>query len=315
MEEAIRIGEEVRAALEAGRPVVALETSVVAHGLPSPLNLEAARRCSAAVRAGGAVPAVVGVLAGRIVAGLDEGEVARLGAAGGSAAKAQARDLAALAVRGCDGGTTVSATVAIAGLLGIRVVATGGIGGVHRVVRGAPHVGASDVSADLDELARQPVCVVSAGPKAILDVASTAEALETRGVPVVGLGTSEMPAFYADASGVALEHRVDDEAAVAALLRIHWGTLRRREGVLLFVPPPKPIDRQRVEEAVEQGLGEVVAKRIGGKAITPYLLDAVARVTHGTSVEANLALLEQNAGVAGRVAAALAERPGAGGLS
>src|SRR5512138_3133340 len=211
MREAIHVAEEVREALAAGRPVVALETSVVAHGLPSPLNLDASRRCAAAVRASGAVPAVVGLVEGRIIAGLSEDEVARLGAAGGRAAKAQARDLAPLVVAGRDGGTTVSATVAVAGLLGIRVMATGGIGGVHRIPEGSGGSTPLDVSADLDELARQPVCVVSAGPKVILDLPATAEALETRGVPAIGLRTSEMPAFYVDASGVALEHRAEDE--------------------------------------------------------------------------------------------------------
>lgn len=302
---AIRVSGEVREALAAGRPVVALETSVVAHGLPSPLNLEAARRCTAAVRAAGAVPAVVGVLGGQIVAGLGDAEVARLGAPDRRVAKAQARDLAALAAAGLDGGTTVSATVAVAGLLGIRVMATGGIGGVHRVLAGEPRAASLDVSADLDEIARQPVCVVSAGPKAILDLPATAEALETRGVPVVGLGTGEMPAFYTPASGVALEHRVEDEGQLARLLRIHWDGLRRREGVLLFVPPPVQVEAGRVEAAVEAGLGEAAARRVGGKDATPFLLEKVARATEGGSVQANLALLERNAAVAGRLAAAL----------
>lgn len=308
MEESIRVADEVREALEAGRPLVALETSVVAHGLPSPSNLDAARRCIARVRAAGAVPAVVGVVAGRIVVGLTDAELVRLAAPGGRVAKAQARDLAPLAVAGRDGGTTVSATVAVAGRIGIRVMATGGIGGVHRLPAGEPCPAAGDVSADLDELARQQVCVVSSGPKAILDLAATAEALETRGIPVVGFGTAEMPAFYAEASGVALEHRVEDERQAAALLGLHWDGLRRREGVLLFVPPPRPVAREAVEAAVEEGLAEARARGVRGKAVTPFLLEAVARATGGKSRDANLALLERNAEVAGRVAVALAAR-------
>lgn len=304
----MRVAGEVREALETGRPVVALETSVVAHGLPSPHNLDAARRCSEAVREAGAVPAVVGVLAGRIVVGLADEEIRQLAAAGRGAAKAQARDLAALVVAGKDGGTTVSATVAVAGRLGIRVVATGGIGGVHRVPDGGGTSAPLDVSADLDELARQPVCVVSAGPKIILDLPATAEALETRGVPVVGLRTSEMPAFYVEGSGVALEHRAEDERQAAALLDVHWRVLRRREGVLVFVPPPEPLPRDRVEGAVASGLAEARARGVHGKEATPFLLDAVARATEGRAVGANLALLERNAGVAGRIAVALAAR-------
>lgn len=308
MDEAIRVAAEVREALASGRPVVALETSVVAHGLPAPHNLDAARRSVAAVRAAGAVPAVIGILGGRVVVGLGEEELARLADPAGRPAKAQARDLAALRVGRRDGGTTVSATVAIAGRAGIRVVATGGIGGVHRVLPGAPAAAAGDVSADLDEVARRPVCVVSSGPKAILDLAATAEALETRGVPVLGLGTSEMPAFYAERSGVALEHRAEDEAQVAAILDAHWGALGRLEGVLVFVPPPEPLARERVEAAVVAGLAEAAARGVHGKEATPFLLEAVARATGGRAVAANLALLERNALVAGKIAAALSAR-------
>lgn len=304
----MRFSGEVREALGAGRPLVALETSVVAHGLPSPLNLEAMRRCVERVRAAGAVPAIVGVLGGEIVVGLEELELQRLAAPGARPAKAQARDLAALLVARTDAGTTVSATVAVAALLGIRVVATGGIGGVHRLQPDDPPPAAGDVSADLDELARQPVCVVSAGPKAILDLHATAEALETRGVPMVGFGTSELPAFYADASGIPLEHRVDDERAAAALLQLHWGLLRRREGVLLLVPPPRPVGREVVEAAVSAGLADARARGVRGKAVTPFLLEAVARATGGRARDANLALLERNAEVAGRLAVAFAAR-------
>jgi pseudouridine-5'-phosphate glycosidase len=301
-----RIAEEVREALAAGRPVVALETSVVAHGLPRPDNLEAARRCAAAVRSGGAVPAAVGLVGGAVVVGADEADLARLADPALRPAKAGARDLAALIAAGRDAGTTVSATAAIAARVGIRVFATGGIGGVHRLTPGVPPAGAEDVSADLAELARTPVCVVSAGPKAILDLPATAEALESLGIPAVGWRTSELPAFYSDGSGVPLEHRVEDAGQVARLLRVHWDELGRREGVLLLVPPPEPVPREVVEAAVADALEEGLARGVRGKAVTPFLLEAVARATAGRARLANLALLERNAAVAGEIARALA---------
>jgi pseudouridine-5'-phosphate glycosidase len=301
-----RIADEVREALASGGPVVALETSVVAQGLPPPHNLDAARRCAAAVRAGGAVPAAIAVLDGAIVVGASEAELARLADPARSPAKASVRDVAALVAGGRDAGTTVSATAAIAARVGIRVFATGGIGGVHRIAAGEPPAGAADVSADLGELSRSPVCVVCAGPKAILDLAATAEALETLGIPVLGWRTSELPAFYSDGSGVPLEHRVEDAAHAARVLAIHWGALARREGVVLAVPPPEPVPREAIEAAVASALADARARGVRGKAVTPFLLDAVARATHGRARAANLALLERNAGVASEVAAALA---------
>jgi pseudouridine-5'-phosphate glycosidase len=308
--EPLHVADEVRAALADGRPVVALETSVVAHGLPPPHGLDAARLQAAAVRRAGAVPAAIAVVGGRIVAGASEADLARLADPAAGAAKAGARDLAALAAAGRDAGTTVSATAAVAARAGIRVFATGGIGGVHRLLAGDPPAGAADVSADLAELTRSPVCVVSAGPKAILDLPATAEALETLGVPAIGWRTSELPAFYSDGSGVALEHRVEDAAAAARLLALHWRGLGRREGVLLLVPPPAPLPRAEVEAAIAGALEAARARGARGKAATPFLLDAVARATGGRSRAANLELLERNAEVAGAVAAALASLPG-----
>jgi pseudouridine-5'-phosphate glycosidase len=299
------MADEVREALAAGRPVVALETSVVAHGLPPPHGLDAARRCAAAVRAAGAVPAAVAVLGGAVVIGASEAELERLAGAAGPPAKAAARDLAPLVLAGRDAGTTVSATVAVSARAGIRVFATGGVGGVHRVAPHEPARGAGDVSADLAEIARCRVCVVSAGPKVILDLAATAEALETLGVPVVGWRTSELPAFYSDASGIALEHRVEDAAQAARLLALHWEGLGRGEGVLVVVPPPSPVPREVVEAALAAALADARARGVGGKAVTPFLLEAVARATRGRAREANLALLERNAAVAGEIAAAL----------
>jgi pseudouridine-5'-phosphate glycosidase len=286
---------------------VALETSVVAHGLPTPTNLEAARRCEAAVRAAGAVPATIALLGGVAVIGATEAEVARLADPGRRAAKASARDLAALLAAGSDAGTTVSGTVALAAYAGIRVMATGGIGGVHRMAAGEPAAGAADVSADLLEIARRRVCVVSAGPKAILDVPATAEALETLGIPAIGWRTSELPAFYVAESGVALEHRVEDAATAARLLGLHWTVLGREEGVLLFVEPPSPLPREVVEAAIAGALAEARSRGVRGKAVTPFLLEAVSRATHGKAREANLSLLAHDAAIAGEIAAALAE--------
>jgi pseudouridine-5'-phosphate glycosidase len=300
------VSEEVRAAFADGRPVVALETSVVAQGLPPPENLEAVRRMDAAIRSGGAVPAAVAVLAGSLVVGASSEEVARLADPSRRPAKAAARDLAPLLAAGRDAGTTVSATAWAAARAGIRVFATGGIGGVHRVPADEAPAGAADVSADLAEIARTRVCVVSAGPKAILDLRATAEALETLGVPTLGWRTGEMPAFYSDGSGVALEHRVEDGAAAARVLRLHWDALGRGEGVLVFVPPPEAVAREVVEAAIAAALADARARAVRGKAVTPFLLDAVSRATQGRSRRANLALLERNATVAAEIAAALA---------
>jgi pseudouridine-5'-phosphate glycosidase len=304
----MRMSDEVRDALAHGRPVVALETSVVAHGLPPPHNLEAARRCAAAVRAAGAVPAAVAVLDGELRIGLGEEDLARLADPARRPAKAATRDLAALLAAGRDAGTTVSATAAVAARAGIRVFATGGIGGVHRVAPEEPPAAAGDVSADLAELTRAPVCVVSAGPKAILDLRATAEALETLGIPAIGWRTSELPAFYSGGSGVPLEHRVEDAAQAARLLRLHWEELGRREAVLLLVPPPEAVSREVIEAAVTAAAEEARARGVRGKAVTPFLLDSVARATQGRARTANLALLERNAAIAGEVAAALAAR-------
>lgn len=301
-----RRSPEVAAALEAGLPVVALETSVLAQGLPPPYNLEAARRCEAAVRAAGAIPAAVAILDGRVVVGASPEELARLADPARRPAKAGARDLAPLLAARQDAATTVSATAAVAARVGIRLFATGGIGGVHRRLPWDRPAAAGDVSADLAELARSPVCVVSAGPKAILDLEATAEALETLGVPVLGFGTSELPAFYAASSGLALEHRVEDAAGAAEALRIHWDGLGRREGVLLCVAPPAPLAAAEVEAAVAGALEAARRRGVTGKAATPFLLAAVAEATGGRARDANLALLENNARVAAEVAVALA---------
>jgi pseudouridine-5'-phosphate glycosidase len=296
----IRIAEEVR---RAGVRAVALETRVVAQGLPPPQNLEIAQRCARAVREAGAVPAAVAVIGGQIVVGASDEDLARLADPARRPGKAGSRDLAALCASGADAGTTVSATCAIAALAGLRVFATGGIGGVHR--RSDP-AEAADVSSDLLEMSRRAICVVSAGPKAILDVPATAEALETLGVPVIGYRTSELPAFYTEGSGIALEHRVEDAAQMAKLLRVHWEGLGLGTGVLLAVPPPSPLPRAEIEAAISAALAEARTRRLPGKEVTPFLLARVAEETEGRSLRANMLLLENNARVAAEVAVALA---------
>ena len=296
------VGEEVASALRERTPVVALETSVVAQGLPPPLNLEAARRCAAAVRAHRAVPAAIGVVGGDVVIGCSDADLQRLGDPARKPLKAGARDLAAVIARKQDAGTTVSATCAIAERIGIRVFATGGIGGVHRRVEALEP---PDVSADLGEIARRRVCVVCAGPKAILDLAATAEMLESLGVPVWGFRTSELPAFFTEGSGVALEHRFEDAAGVALGLKTHWDVLESAGGVVVCVRPPSPLPREEVEGAIEQAVRDAAARRLPGKEVTPFLLAYLASRTRGRTQSANLDLLENNARVAAEIAAAM----------
>ena len=290
---------ELREALRAGRPVVALETAVLTHGLPRPRNLEAVRRMAAAVRVNGAFPAVIAVIDGQITAGLTDQQLERL-ANDDSAAKASARDLAVLAATGRSAGTTVAATLCVCRMLGLRVFATGGIGGVHRGWTGRP-----DVSADLLELARTQACVVASGAKSILDLPATLEALETLGVPVIGFATERFPQFSSTGSDdLRVPHRLDDLADVARSCAIHWGQFRNPGAVLLANPIPAAhaIPHDEMETIVEQAEREAHSRGIRGPAVTPFLLDAVARSTAGRSIEANLALLESNATLAARVA-------------
>ena len=298
----IEVSAEVREAIARGI-AVALETSVVAQGLPPPHNLEAARRCASAVRDGGGVPVAIGIIAGRIVVGASHADLERLADPAARAAKAGVRDVAAVCAAGRDAGTTVSATCAIAAQAGIRVFATGGIGGVHRRVAPSEPL---DVSSDLLELSRQRVCVVCAGPKAILDLAATSEALEALGVPVLGFRTSELPAFYTESSGIQLEHRFDDPSSVARALRVHWDELRQPGGVLVCVAPPSPVPRASLERAIADALQDAARRNIAGKETTPFLLASVAKASSGRTVAANLDLLENNARIAGQIAAALA---------
>ena len=304
MRELIQIAPEVQEALQRGA-AVALETSVVAQGLPFPANLDSARRCAAAVREAGAVPAAIALLDGKIVVGATEAQLERLGDPKNKPAKAGVRDLAALLANRRDAGTTVSATCALAELAGLRIFATGGIGGVHRRAPGGPEGEPLDVSSDLYELSRRRVCVVCAGPKSILDLPATSELLEALGVPVIGLGTRELPAFYSDRSGIPLEHSFDEPAGIARLLRLHWELLKLDTGVLVVAPPPSPLPQAEVEAAIEAALRDARAQKLTGKETTPFLLGRVSKATAGRTQAANLALLENNARLAGRIAAAL----------
>jgi pseudouridine-5'-phosphate glycosidase len=297
-----RYSAEVQSALEARRPLVALETSVVAQGLPYPENLQAARTCEEAVRRAGAVPAAIALLDGEIRVGLSADEMRRLAEGKEKLVKVGSRDLP-MALAGLrSGGTTVSATCEVAAALGIRVFATGGIGGVHR--------GASehfDISQDLWALSRFPVAVVCAGAKSVLDLPKTMEVLETVAVPVIGVGTSELPSFFSTGSGIPLEHRVEGAEQGAQLMRARFDALGQG-GILFTVPPPEEValPRSEVELHLAQALGLASQQGITGKAVTPFLLTELAKRTGGKSMAANLALLANNANFAGRLAVAYA---------
>jgi pseudouridine-5'-phosphate glycosidase len=310
---------EVADALAAGRPVVALESTLISHGLPYPDNLAVARASEAAVRESGAVPATVAIHEGRIHVGLADADLEALATAPtGSVLKAARPNLAFALVRAGWAATTVSATMIAAAAAGIRVFATGGIGGVHRGALGGGGRPASlDISVDLEELARAPVAVVCAGPKAILDLPLTLEFLETRGVPVVAIGQDEMPGFFSRGSGVRAPSSVADEAAAARLVAAHLG-LGLGSGILVCVPVPEPdaLPLEVSRSAVGRAIAEADSAAIHGPELTPWLLARIAELTGGASVRANTALIENDARVAGRLAAALAkadERPPTGG--
>jgi pseudouridine-5'-phosphate glycosidase len=291
----VRILPVVADALARRRAVVALESSVLAQGLPIPQNREAAVRMTRAVESNGAVAAITAVVKGTPTLGLEADELERFLARDG-VRKVSARDLASAIAGGHDGATTVAATLALAGPSGIQIFATGGIGGVHR---DAPY----DESADLAELGRTPMIVVCAGAKSILDLSATWERLESYGVPVVGYRTSELPGFFTAETGIALETRVDDVAQIVAIWRAHRA-LGRTQSLLVVQAPPAEhaLDRREVDAAVSEAQRSARREGITGARVTPYLLGAVTRLTKGTSLDANLALLEQNAALAARIA-------------
>jgi pseudouridylate synthase len=300
---AVTVTDDVAAALDAGRAVVALESTIVTHGMPYPRNLETALGVEDVVRAHGAVPATVAVVEGRPRVGLEPGELEKL-AAGEGVAKASRRDLAALVVARRSAGTTVAATMFLAHLAGIRIFATGGIGGVHR---GAETT--FDISADLDELARTPVAVVSAGAKSILDLPRTLEVLETRGVPVIGVGTNEFPAFFSRSSGLPVDHRVETAEELAAVIAAHHA-LGLPSGILVANPVPEAdaLDGAEIDPAVDEAVREAERAGIGRRELTPYLLGLIVELSGGRSLTANVALVRNNAELAARTAVALADR-------
>lgn len=302
MDPILSIRDDVAAALSSGRPVVALESTVIAHGLPRPQNLDTALKMEAAVREAGAVPATIAVLEGKLVAGLSSQQLAYLAEADG-VAKVSRADLASVLASGRPGATTVAGSVFVAARAGIRVLATGGIGGVHRGWEAS-----FDISSDLVELARTPVAVVCAGAKAVLDLPRTLELLETLGVPVVGFGTSEFPAFYVASSGLRLNSRVDTPEEAARLISAH-SSLGLRSSILFCNPPPAAcaLARAEVEVLIEKALRSAKAAGIRGKPVTPYLLDFLAIESGGRTLQANIALLEHNARIAARVAMAVTE--------
>jgi len=297
--DSLEISINVRTALQKSQPVVALESTLIAHGLPFPTNLETAHRLEAVIRAEGATPATIAILGGRPKVGLTDAELEYL-ARGGDVRKVSRRDLPIVVARSGDGATTVAATMWIAARAGIEVFATGGIGGVHR---GQPF----DVSADLPELARTPVAVVCAGAKSILDLPLTLEWLETWGVPVIGYGTDEFPAFYTRSSGLPVDVRADNPQAVAEIIRAKRD-LGLSSGVLIVAPVPAEAELPAdvMEAAIAQALVAAETQGIRGKALTPFLLAHIAAVTGGNSLRANVALLENNAAIAARIAGVMA---------
>lgn len=298
----ISLAPEVQAALDAGHPVVALESTIIAHGMPYPENLNMAREVEAVVRAHAATPATIAILGGKLKVGLGSEEIDSLARNGRSIRKVSVRDLPYVVSQGLDGATTVASTMRIAAMAGIRTFATGGIGGVHR---GAER--SFDISADMTEFAESSVAVVTAGAKAILDLGLTLETLETLGVPVVGFSTDEFPAFYSRSSGHAVPMRCDSAGEVARLMRVKWG-MGLRGGIVVANPIPLPaeIPAMAIEPAVEAAVAKAYSAGIHGKELTPFLLSEIATVTAGRSLAANIALVKHNAAVAADIAVAYA---------
>ena len=297
------IETEVRAALDAGAPVVALESTIITHGMPYPQNLEMAREVETAVRDAGALPATIAITEGDLRVGLPPADLEALARAGGSAEKASRRDLAALVAGQGTAGTTVATTMMIAALAGIRVFATGGIGGVHRGAEAS-----FDISADLEELGRTPVAVVCAGAKSILDIPKTLEVLETKGVPVVGYGTNDFPAFWARSSGSRVDRRYDSASELAALVatQVELGL----GGILVANPIPEAdaLDGAEMESWIDAAIRGAEQEGIDRSRLTPFLLQRIFELTGGRSLTANIALVLNNARVAAAIAVALSQR-------
>ena len=295
------VAPEVAEAVAAGKPVVALESTIISHGMPYPQNVETALKVESIIRENGAVPATIAILGGRLKAGLTPEEIEYLGKKGHEVTKASRRDLAVLVSKGADGATTVTTTMMIAYMAGIRIFATGGIGGVHR---GAETT--MDISADLEELAQTPVMVVCAGAKSILDLGLTLEYLETHGVPVIGYGTKELPAFYTRKSGFAVDYELDSPAELAAAFKASQD-MGLKGGMLVTNPIPEEfsMDPAVINKAIDEAIAEANAQGIHGKESTPFLLAKVKELTGGDSLDSNIQLVFNNALLAAQTAAEL----------
>ena len=301
LHEYLKISPAVQKALDEGRPVLALESTIISHGMPYPQNLETARLCEAEARKHGVEPATVAIIHGKLCAGLTDEELEYLAKAGPKVAKASRRDLPILAARGADGATTVAATMSVAAMAGIRVFATGGIGGVHR---GAEVT--MDISADLEELARTPVAVVCAGAKSILDLGLTLEYLETKGVPVLGYRTETLPAFYTDESDFKVDYRMDSPEEIAAAVTAQRD-MGYPGGMLITNPIPHQyaMPKDVIDAAINQALAEAKEQGVKGKATTPFLLARVCELTGGESLKSNIKLVLNNVALGAQIAAAM----------
>ena len=304
MNKYLDIAPEVAEALAAGKPIVALESTIISHGMPYPQNVETALNVERIIRENGAVPATIAIIGGRLKAGLSAAEIEYLGKKGREVIKCSRRDIAAVCARGLDGATTVTTTMMIAHMAGISIFATGGIGGVHR---GAETT--MDISADLEELGQTPVMVVCAGAKSILDLGLTLEYLETKGVPVIGYGTDELPAFYTRKSGFGVDYRADSPEELAALFSASR-EMGLRGGMLVTNPIPEEysMDKAVIDKAIDEALADAKAMGIKGKETTPFLLAKVKDLTGGDSLESNIRLVYNNAKLAAQTAAALARK-------
>ena len=304
MNQYISISQEVQEALQAGKPVVALESTIISHGMPYPQNVETALRVEQTIRENGAVPATIAIIGGQLKAGCTPEEIEYLGKKGQAVIKASRRDLPVLIARKEDGATTVTTTMIIAAMAGIKVFATGGIGGVHR---GAQQT--FDISADLEELAQTPVMVICAGAKSILDLGLTLEYLETKGVPIIGYQTNELPVFYTRHSGFGVDYRIDtpEELAAAFRAKLDCGL---KGGMLVTNPIPEEysMPKEVIDRAIEQALREMDEAGVHGKACTPFLLAKVKDLTSGDSLAANIQLVLNNARLAAQTARALCDK-------
>ena len=299
----LSVSPEVRAALDAGKPVVALESTIISHGMPYPKNVETALNVEKIIRENGAIPATIAIIGGKITVGCTKEQIEYLGKKGLAVTKASRRDLPVLLMRGEDGATTVTTTMIGAAMAGIRVFATGGIGGVHR---GAETT--MDISADLEELAETPVTVICAGAKSILDLGLTLEYLETKGVPVIGYGTEELPAFYTNVSGFKVDYRLDTPKEIADAFKVKLAC-GLKGGMLVTNPIPAEyaMDPAYINKNIDEAIAECGRLGIKGKQTTPYLLDKIQKLTGGKSLEANIRLVYNNARLGALVAKAMCE--------